>query len=261
MFSPRQPNPLNFIDDLFLLNLISAIDKQRLLLFLLCSEIVKIAVIFQFWGCETFFFDSFHLFVAKLRKIAKLSDVFCWSSIKQRCIEYTMVNKGGDRMEDWKFFDADDKDDANYEEEIKWFEDYIAEKMERNPRQRLRPPKLREEDIINDHIEKRCFENDAMQFGYDYDEQDDDLENYGLEYIKIDIDLVIYIKETLHEIYNRDRASIEIACILGKEVIGSDEPKITVDWKNESYKENEEVVAMVEDSIKFIQEKLSQREE
>lgn len=111
---------------------------------------------------------------------------------------------------------------------------------------------LRLEDIKVEHIEKRFFSYDEVGYGYDEDEKGN-----GIEFAEIDIDLVVWIKEEFQEIYNSDVELYEIVSVRAQEVIGSNEPKISINWKDESYRENEEVQRAIEESIQELQGELS----
>ena len=56
-----------------------------------------------------------------------------------------------------------------------------------------------------------------------------------MEFDEIDIDLVIWIVEEFQEIYNSDVELYKIVSVRATEAIGSDEPRISIDWKDESY--------------------------
>lgn len=111
---------------------------------------------------------------------------------------------------------------------------------------------LRLEDINEEHMEKRFFQYDEIGYGYDEDENGN-----GVEFAEIDIDLVVWIKEEFQEIYNSDTEVYEIVSVRAQEVIGSDEPKILVNWKDDSYKENKKVQAAIEESILELQGEFS----
>lgn len=107
-------------------------------------------------------------------------------------------------------------------------------------------------DIKEEHIEKRFFQYDEIGYGYDEDEQGN-----AVDFAEIDIDLVVWIKEEFQEIYNSDVELYEIVSVRAQEVIDSDEPRILINWKDESYKENTEVLAAIEESIQELQGEFS----